>query len=71
MKHRTYKTDQIRHIDELDERLSRLLNEVCFIANLSDMQPPQLLEFDSRELTALFENFRDAIKSAQSVVRKL
>ncbi len=62
---------RIRHIDELDARLSNLLHEVRFIANLSDVQPPQIMDIDSRGLAALLGRIAGDLKAARKVAREM
>ncbi len=62
---------RIRHIDELEMRLSRLLHEVRFIANLSGVAPPQILDLDSHGLAALLDHMADDLKAARKVARKI
>lgn len=43
--------------------VSRLLHEVRFIANLSGVAPPQILDIDSRGLAALLDHMADDLKA--------
>ena len=65
------RSNRIRHLDELENRLSSLLHEVRLIANLSDVQPPQLLDIDSRGLTALLERIATNLQSVQDAVARV
>ena len=65
------RSNRIRHLDELENRLSSLLHEVRLIANLSDVQPPQLLDIDSRGLTALLERIATDLQSVQDAVARV
>lgn len=71
MKQKPTKTDWVRHIDEIDMLLSNLLHEVRLIAGLSDAQPPQLFDIDSRGLTALLEHIAADLQAVQSAVAKV
>lgn len=61
---------RIRHIDALDARLSNLFHEVCFIANLSDVEPPKIMDIDSRGLAALLGRIADDLQTLRDAISK-
>ncbi len=63
--------NRVRHIDELDTRLSNLLHEVRLIANLSDVEPPQILDIDSRGLAALLERIAGDLQALRDAILKV
>lgn len=54
---------RVGHIDELDARLSNLLREVRLIVNLSDVEPSQILDIDSRGLAVLLGRVADDLRA--------
>lgn len=62
---------RVGHLDELETRLSNLLHEVRFIADLISVVPPQLLDLDGRGLAALLDHMADDLKAERKVARKL
>lgn len=64
-------TNRITYLDRLEMRLSSLTHELRLIANLSDVQPPQLLDIDSRGLTALLERIATDLQSVRDVVARV
>ena len=63
--------NRVRHIDALDARLSNLLHEVRLIANLSDVEPAQILDIDSRGLAALLGRIADDLQALHNVIPKI